>query len=152
MSTTFASNVGSDDTVVFEGPLSLSSAFTGPAGGPKDFDIVIRLMTPFTYDPGAGNLLLDVRNFGGGTTVQFDAEYTAGDAISRAYSGTGVDAATAYETDTVGLITEFQFGGPTTPEPGSLALLAAGGVPLLGVLRRRRAGQRFVIPRDPTSA
>jgi hypothetical protein len=34
LSTTFASNVGADDTVIFgPGPLSLSSTFTGPAGG-----------------------------------------------------------------------------------------------------------------------
>src|SRR5205823_2210425 len=68
LSTTFASNVGADDTIVHSGPLALSSAFSGPAGGPKAFDIVITLTTPFRYDPAAGNLLLDVRNFGGGHT------------------------------------------------------------------------------------
>jgi hypothetical protein len=42
LSTTFANNIGADDTVVFgAGALALSSAFTGPAGGPKNFDIVI---------------------------------------------------------------------------------------------------------------
>src|SRR5262249_21659069 len=69
LSATFANNVGSDDTVVFSGSLSLSSAFTGPPGGPKAFDIIINLQTPFLYNPSAGNLLLDVRNFSGGTTA-----------------------------------------------------------------------------------
>jgi hypothetical protein len=51
---TFADNVGPDDTTVFRGPLALSSRFTGPAGGPKDFDIVINLQTPFRFDPRRG--------------------------------------------------------------------------------------------------
>src|SRR5205823_14144179 len=46
---TFANNVGADDTIVHSGSLSLSSAFTGPNGGPKNFDIVIPLSTPFPY-------------------------------------------------------------------------------------------------------
>jgi hypothetical protein len=55
LSTTFANNVGANDTVVFaRGPLTLHSAFTGPPNGPKDFDIVITLTTPFFYDPGPG--------------------------------------------------------------------------------------------------
>lgn len=138
LGTTFASNVGADDTVVFNGPLSLSSAFTGPAGGPKDFDIVINLMTPFLYDPTMGNLLLDVHNFSGGFTAQFDADSTVGDSVSRVYTyASGVGAANADFADSIGLVTKFQFASPV-PEPGSLALLATGGLPLLGLLRRRR--------------
>jgi len=61
----FASNVGSDDTVVFSGALSISSQFLGPANGPKEFDIIVPLATPFLYNPAAGHLLVDVRNFSG---------------------------------------------------------------------------------------
>jgi hypothetical protein len=134
--------VGGDDQVVFApGPLSLSSADTGPVSGPKDFDIVINLTTPFLYNPVAGNLLLDVRNFGGGRTTQFDAELTTGDSISRVYTndGNGVSDSSG-NPDTSGLVTEFQFapGTSVVPEPNSLALLATGGLPLLGFLRRRR--------------
>jgi hypothetical protein len=45
LSATFANNVGSNDTVVFSGSLSLSSAFMGPPGGPKAFDIIINLQS-----------------------------------------------------------------------------------------------------------
>src|SRR5436190_7804718 len=47
---TFAANVGPNDTVVFSGSLPLSSSFTGPVSGPKEFDIIIPLSTPFVYD------------------------------------------------------------------------------------------------------
>jgi hypothetical protein len=142
LSATFADNVGGDDQVVFaSGPLSLSSADTGPVAGPKDFDIVINLITPFLYNPVAGNLLMDVRNFGGGATTQFDAESAPGDSVSRVYTNdsNGISDAGGI-LDTNSLVTEFQFSPSTSvvPEPNSLALLAAGGLPLLGFLRRRR--------------
>src|SRR5262245_33124419 len=41
----FADNVGPDVVTVFSGALPLSSSFTGPAAGPKDFDIAITLTT-----------------------------------------------------------------------------------------------------------
>ena len=141
LSTVFASNVGGNNTVVFGGltgaPLALSSSFTGPAGGPKNFDIVINLTTAFFYNPAAGNLLLDVRNFGGGLTVYFDAAYTPGDAVSRVgtYNIGNVGSATADFLDTVGLVTRFTTSAPA-PEPASAALLGLGS--LLLTTRRRR--------------
>jgi len=142
LSATFADNVGANDTVVYHtGPLALSSAFTGPANGPKDFDILINLDTPFLYDPTAGNLLLDVRNFGGGGTTQFDAQEST-DSVSRVFSLGGVNADSG-NLNTSGLVTKFQFQPnhfEPVPEPCSLALLATGGMPLLGLLRRRRIG------------
>jgi hypothetical protein len=112
LSTTFAANVGADDTVVFSGSLSLSSAFTGPPEGPKDFDIVINLQTPFLYDPTAGNLLLDVRNFSGETTVFFDAGDS--DTVSRAGTeASGVNSPTADFVDPLVLVTQFTTTSPT---------------------------------------
>jgi len=75
--------------------------------GPKDFDIVINLQTPFLYDPSASNLLLDVRIFAGENTTQFDAEDSI-DAVSRVISitSTGVDDATG-AIDSIGLVTQF---------------------------------------------
>ena len=130
LSSTFASNVGADDTIVYGGAagssLSLSSSFTGPSGGPKAFDIAINLTTPFLYDPSQGNLLLDVRNFGGGFTTPFDAETTSGSTVSRAatFRTGNVSSSTADFTDSEGLVTEFEFRTPTaTPEPSAWLLL-----------------------------
>jgi hypothetical protein len=110
LSKTFASNVGSDETVVSSGALALSSAFSGPDGGPKDFDIIITLKTPFWYDPSAGNLLIDVRNFSGGRTSQLDAQ-DAPDTTSRIWS-LDVDSPTAASGDpypSAGLVIQFFF-------------------------------------------
>ncbi len=138
LSATFATNCASNDTIVFGGPagapLTLSSSFTGPAGGPKAFDIVILLTTPYLYNPASGNLLLDVRNFGGGSTTQFDAESTVGDSVSRVY-GAPVGS-TSGSTDSLGLVTRFS-GAPllVVPEPGTLALV---GIAAAGLAWRRR--------------
>lgn len=86
LSATFGNNLGPDDTVVFHGSLSVTSAFTGPVNGPKDFDIVVRLTTPFPYDPSAGNLLVDVRNFSGSTVSAVDAGSPADGLVSRAFA------------------------------------------------------------------
>lgn len=104
LSTTFANNVGADDTTVYSGALHLSSQFTGPAGGPKDMDIVVTLQTPFLYDPANGNLLLDVFTRtadGTGAFVQaFGESNDTGsrvvalnpNAATASFSDTGVDA------------------------------------------------------------
>ena len=63
LSATYAENTGPDETNVYSGSLAISSQFTGPADGPKDFDMVIPLQVPFVYNPAEGNLLLDIRNF-----------------------------------------------------------------------------------------
>jgi hypothetical protein len=129
LSLVFANNLGVDDTIVFaRGPLSLSSDFTGPQGGPLDFDIVITLTTPFFYNPAAGNLLMDVRNFGGGTTTLFDAEITAGDSLGRVHttlsSPGGVNSPEAGHGDTAGLVTQFTYA--PVPEPGAACLVLLG--------------------------
>lgn len=110
LSKTFSKNVGTDETVAYSGSLPLSSAFTGPAGGPMDFDIVITLQTPFYYDSAAGNLLLDVRNYAGGKTTQFDAQ-DATDSTARVWS-LDLNSTTAVSTDpfpSAGLVVRFMF-------------------------------------------
>lgn len=104
LSSTFANNVGGDDTVVFpSGPLALSSLDTG--SGPRDFDIVINLTTPFVYDPSAGNLLFDARNFSGGSTTAFDHQFTPSDPVSRVFGAVGSSTGTP---DTSGLVAAFE--------------------------------------------
>src|SRR5262245_51915869 len=62
LSATFADNLGPDNTVVYSGPLTLSSLATPGPGNTRVFDIIIDLQTPFAYNPVGGHLLLDVLN------------------------------------------------------------------------------------------
>jgi len=120
LSPTFAGNVGPDDTVVFNGPLALSSTATG---SPAPFDIIIPLTNSFFYDPAAGNLLLEVRNSGGGNSSQFDSVLAPGDPVSRAYNPVNF---TTGSTDTVGLVTMFIFGGPVVTRQPQSQTVACG--------------------------
>lgn len=125
LSLTFANNVGPDETIVHDGALHLSSSPTGSA--PFAFDIVIVLSTPFLYDPSQGNLLMDVRNYGGGFTTIFDAENTAGDSVSRAHTtaASDVDSPTANFASSWGLVTKFAYtpaGSPPPPSSLSVAI------------------------------
>ena len=140
LSTTFASNVGGDDTIVYaRGALTLSSANLPVGPGPKNFDITILFTTPFLYNPTLGNLLMDVRNFAGGATGQFDAHAATGDSISRVFSNlTGVGATTG-QADSLGLITRFDTQ-VVVPEPVTGLLIGAGL--LAGAARRRRNSTR----------
>jgi phosphatidylinositol-3-phosphatase len=115
LSSTFADNVGANDTQVFSGPFQTAVTFTGDA---TNFEVVINFTTPFYYDPAKGNLLLDVRNTQGSTEVppldqELDATSAVGDSVSRVYNYGDVTADTAGQTggldekDSSGLITKF---------------------------------------------
>ena len=112
LSALYASNVGSDDTeVVSRGTLALSSSDTGTPT--RDFDVVISLTTPFRYDPSLGNLLMDVRNYGGGVTTQLDAEVASGAPVGRVWGFYGdVNSVMAHSVQSIGLVTQFTY----TPE------------------------------------
>ncbi len=136
LSEVFADNVGADDTVVFaKGPLTLSGAAGGQPGDLKSFDVHIAFTTPFLYDPSSGNLLLDVRNFGGGVTAPFSTTQSETDSTSRVASFDG--NADRGNTDSSGLITQFDFDPVATPEPSGVVLAALGLVAI--VLFRLRA-------------
>jgi hypothetical protein len=111
LNTTFANNPGLDAVPVYLGGLPLSSACTGPVSGPKDFDIVINLRTPFYYSPARGNLLMDVWNYNGGSSTYFDAINSFGDSVSRLYTFLGYNA-TSGQTDSAGLVTAFTIVPP----------------------------------------
>lgn len=139
LSMTFANNVGGDNTIVFGdatgAPLPLSSTASG--GPPHAFDITVNLATAFFYNPSAGNLLLDVRNFGAGTTTAFDAQDITGDSVSRVVNFGSVSSATADISDSIGLVTQFTF--IAVPEPSALLLVGAGASIISGWRLRRRS-------------
>jgi len=139
LSSTFANNEGADKTLVHSGSLSLSSTDTGPAGGPKAFDILINLTTPFLYNPAFGNLLLEVQNFGGGTTTVFDAEVTSGDPVSRVFSNVNGANDASGNTDTLGLVTEFLTAQVAVPEPSSIILFGSAALMFAAMRRRKQA-------------
>src|SRR5437879_5823909 len=149
-SLTFSNNIGPDETVVFDGPIAVSSAFTGPAGGPKDFDIVIPLTQPFTYDRSKGNLLLEFRNFNGSTAAHIDARAFSVTNASRLIAHNPL-LETAYSLDYGSEIFELIYSTNPTPPvilaqpldetvtPGSDAsfgVTAAGSAPLSYQWRR----------------
>ena len=59
---TYANNLGPDATTIFHGDLTVQTDYMGPAVGPKTFDYILNLQTPFHYDASQGNLLWDVNN------------------------------------------------------------------------------------------
>lgn len=139
LSTVFDNNVGSDATVVYSGSLLLSSNFSGPLGGPKDFDITIDLQTPFLYKPTLGNLLLDVKNFSNNVDIPvFDAQDVLGDSTSRKWNDPDVNSPTSLLPDdgnpnnyanSLGLVVKFTANSQAVPEPS----LFLGSVTALGV-------------------
>ncbi len=115
LSSTFAQNVGTDELVVRDGPITLTSTFAGPAGGPKAFDIVVPLEHPFPYDPSKGNLLVDIRNFGGGPVAYVDAGATAGRA-ARVFA-IGANSTTATSGDSGADAIQICAAGTASPRP-----------------------------------
>lgn len=142
LSATFANNIGADNTLVYDGSLTLSSTNAPGPGGTHVFDVVINLQNTFSYNPALGNLLLDIKNISGADafvgTNFFDTQNTSGDSMSRVYGGEGSPDATSGSADTLGLI--LQFNPPANvPEPSSFALVGLG-VALAGLRRFRPKG------------
>jgi len=130
-------NVGADDTIVFTGGLSWDPCGSDPClAPPAPFDLAVVFATPFSYDPTAGNLLLEVFNGSEEYPIQiFDALGVTGDAISNAREVLSRSDLTThlFPSDSFGLITQFVY---TVPEPGSTG---AALVALLGMAALVRA-------------
>jgi hypothetical protein len=73
LSTTFAENLGADNTLVFSGTLIWATANLPGPGNTRQFDVVFPFTTPFLYDPAAGNLLLEMQFTANGEAIRVDA-------------------------------------------------------------------------------
>jgi len=86
-STTFAENIGTNNTLVFDGTVNLTTGNLPGPGNTRQFDYVFPFTTPFLYDPAAGNLVLDLQIVADGEAVTFDTVSAGGDpAIGRVFS------------------------------------------------------------------
>lgn len=135
LSTTFASNTGTDEQIVFQGTWSILSNATGSPT--RLFDVVLTFQSSFLYNPAMGNLLLDIRQNSNVSTSMFDGEFTSGDGVSRMFGAIGNPTGSA---DSLGLVT--QFGFTAVPEPRLWLLcvcIAVSGVSLRWVIRRRQS-------------
>jgi hypothetical protein len=94
MSATFADNFGTNNTLVFDGTVTLSTQNLPGPGNTRQFDLVYPpFTTPFLYDPAAGNLRLDIQTpSDNGSALQWDS-VTAGNPASRGLLGLGSSTA-----------------------------------------------------------
>lgn len=105
LSTTFADNVGADETLVYAGT---NFQFVGSSSLGR-FSISTLFQQPFHYDHALGNLLVEIRmpgsySFSG---YSLDATNATGDAVSRLYAN-ATNALTG-AADSAGAITQFVF-------------------------------------------
>ncbi|HEY2156646.1 MAG TPA: PEP-CTERM sorting domain-containing protein [Isosphaeraceae bacterium] len=121
-----ANNVGPNVDTFFSGTLPAYPAAVGNR-------LTFTLATPFLFDPGAGNLLLDVQI--SGVTNNSSAPYVAQDGDFGTQSSRMVNG-NATSTSSWGLVTTF--GTAAVPEPGSLGLCLFGVATAGGMAWRRR--------------
>ena len=136
MSTTFADNLGPDNTLVYQGPFALSSPGCAAGPTPCPFDLFVNFQTPFLYNPLQGRLMLDIfvtnLNAGSGVVDAIDFGPNFGPvATVIALAG---DASGFFEPGSD--ITQFRF--TAVPEPATMTLMLSG-LGAFAALRRYRA-------------
>jgi hypothetical protein len=67
-----AENLGTNNTLVFDGTVNAKTGNLPGPGNTRQFDYVFPFTTPFLYDPAAGNLVLDLQIEASGSGVTFD--------------------------------------------------------------------------------
>jgi len=134
LSTTFSQNVGPDDAAVFGlAPLNLRWATS-------QFFTAIPLDQGFVYNPAAGNLLLDIRNYTPSTFPELDAYDIVGDSMSVVLGR--ADTISGFATSSRGLATFFTVDIVPVPEASTVTLFLVG---LLAVGWKLRRGRRATL-------
>ncbi len=102
LNTRFSSNVGPDVKTLFNGTVDITGVVPG------GFDIVIPFgVNSFAYNPGAGNLLVDIVTYTGVADAKVDAAYVGNDGTSRIFALNPSATKAAYY-DTQGDVIRFQ--------------------------------------------
>ena len=120
MSTTFADNLGTNNTLVFDGTATLTTGNLPGPGNTRQFDYVFTLTTPFLYDPAAGNLVLDLQLDATGPALQID--FVSGDPTVREVANS------SSSTGTSGTFLPFAKPTQFTFEPPPLVTIRASQV------------------------
>jgi hypothetical protein len=110
ISTTFAANLGTNNTLVFDGTVTVTTGNLPGPGNTRQFDYVVPFTTPFLYDPAAGNLVLDLQIVGNGSALTFDT-VSGNPAIARVFDGNSSTATTGIIRDDTH-VTQFTFEPP----------------------------------------
>ena len=151
-SLTYAANLGSDLTTVMSGAQTVTAAVGGASGQLKSFGITFNFANAFTYDPTAGDLVLDmflpnVNQFADMDYVPDSSAlgiiFSNGSAASVGPGGMALGGpVTQFMTipnpiDPGGVLNPPGGGVGGVPEPASWALMIAGFAGVGAVLRRR---------------
>jgi len=105
---------------VFAGDVVVSSNYTGPALGPKDFDIVFDFTTPYTYNPASGNLVVNLKiDSTDGLPSNIDGATSSG-VSSRIFAcASGQFAGQGIHDETGVAVIQFRLALAPTPTPTS---------------------------------
>jgi hypothetical protein len=116
-------------TPVFSGPLTINYTSGGA------FDFVINFVTPFTYDPSSGNLIIDIMINSPSSATAFFSSGEEDPNLSRVFNFNGNGPPTAGPNS--GLDTRFTVS--SVPDSSSAVFLF--GLGLVGLFTVRRAGR-----------
>jgi len=138
LSNNYAANKGADSQTVFSGTVDYTPLFA------DTFDLIFNV-SPFFYDPSAGNLLLDV--FINSVTTSANSQFNnflffdaTMDAVTERvinYNGHGPPLVLGAGSGASGLVTQFETTAVSIPEPSSFPVLFLTAVSLIIASFRR---------------